>query len=120
MTIKHKSIYIYLCMIIIAISIFDITILTLNKVNAKAIINTNTTNLEVENSIELKNTVEEKIENPEEYQNSEWSIEIPAINLKANISEGTTVEIMEQYVGHFENTNYWDGNIGLAAHNRRI
>ena len=25
---------------------------------------------------------------------------------------------MLEFVGHFENTSTWDGNIGLAAHNR--
>ena len=25
---------------------------------------------------------------------------------------------MREYVGHFENTVFWKGNIGLAAHNR--
>ena len=49
-----------------------------------------------------------------------WYIEIPKINLVAPISEGTTQEVMNKYVGHFENTNVWEGNIGLAAHNRRI
>ena len=49
-----------------------------------------------------------------------WYIEIPKIKLVAPIAEGTTGEVMNKYVGHFENTNVWEGNIGLAAHNRRI
>lgn len=47
-----------------------------------------------------------------------WQVEIPAINLVAPISEGTSQEVMLEYVGHFENTSKWNGNIGLAAHNR--
>lgn len=47
-----------------------------------------------------------------------WKIEIPKINLEANISEGTTKEILDEYVGHFEETQRENGNIGLAAHNR--
>ena len=47
-----------------------------------------------------------------------WQIEIPKISLIAKISEGTTKEILNQYVGHFENTSTQEGNIGLAAHNR--
>lgn len=47
-----------------------------------------------------------------------WQIEIPTISLIANISEGTTKEVLNQYVGHFENTSKQQGNIGLAAHNR--
>ena len=50
--------------------------------------------------------------------NDLWYIEIPIINLKAPIEEGTTQEIMENYVGHFEDTTKSSGNIGLAAHNR--
>lgn len=47
-----------------------------------------------------------------------WQIEIPKISVKAPISEGTTKEILNQYVGHFQTTAKEDGNIGLAAHNR--
>lgn len=47
-----------------------------------------------------------------------WQIEIPKISLIANISEGTTKEVLNRYVGHFENTSKQQGNIGLAAHNR--
>lgn len=47
-----------------------------------------------------------------------WQIEIPKINLIAPISEGTSQEVMLEYVGHFEGTSQWEGNIGLAAHNR--
>ena len=47
-----------------------------------------------------------------------WQIEIPKISLIANISEGTTKEILNQYVGHFEKTSKEQGNIGLAAYNR--
>jgi len=47
-----------------------------------------------------------------------WQIEIPEISLIADISEGTTKEILNQYVGHFEITSKENGNIGLAAHNR--
>lgn len=49
-----------------------------------------------------------------------WKIEIPKINLVAEVAEGTSQEIMNKYVGHFEKTEKWNGNVGLAAHNRRI
>ena len=32
--------------------------------------------------------------------------------------EGTSQEVMLEYVGHFEHTNLLNGNVGLAAHNR--
>jgi LPXTG-site transpeptidase (sortase) family protein len=47
-----------------------------------------------------------------------WQIEIPKISLIATISEGTTKEVLNQYVGHFENTSRKQGNVGLAAYNR--
>lgn len=59
----------------------------------------------------------------EQYQNNIdtqkiWQIEIPKINLVAPIAEGTSTNIMNEYVGHFEETPKNKGNIGLAAHNR--
>ena len=47
-----------------------------------------------------------------------WQLQIPIIELIAPIREGTSQEIMLEFIGHFENTSTWDGNIGLAAHNR--
>lgn len=55
------------------------------------------------------------------YANLElWQIEIPKIDLIAPIAQDTTQEVMEKYVGHFTKTAFWKGNIGLAAHNRRL
>ncbi len=48
----------------------------------------------------------------------EWYIEIPTISLKAPITEGTTKEILDNYVGHFEESPSKKGNVCLAAHNR--
>ena len=50
--------------------------------------------------------------------NSEWQVEIPKLELVANIAEGTTEEILNSYVGHFSETSNFEGNVGLAAHNR--
>ncbi len=47
-----------------------------------------------------------------------WYIEIPKINLKANIAEGTTQSVLNSYVGHFSDSGTLDGNVCLAAHNR--
>ncbi len=64
-------------------------------------------------------TKETEIEETKEYSNEQiWQIEIPKINLIAPISNGTSQEVMLEYVGHFENTAMYNGNIGLAAHNR--
>ena len=70
----------------------------------------------IKESKELKEDIRKTIINEEDC----WSIEIPIINLKADIAEGTTEAVMNKYVGHFENTEFWSGNVGLAAHNRRL
>lgn len=49
---------------------------------------------------------------------NEWKIEIPEINLVADINEGTTKETLDFFVGHFEETPNEYGNVCLAAHNR--
>ena len=103
-----------------------------------------TNNLEKENNLRISAQIEEEhnrsqqsVENAEKQENKTetinesqqeksgqnvantmWQIEIPAINLKASIAEGTTKEIMDEFVGHFEETAKKDGNVGLAAHNR--
>ena len=52
------------------------------------------------------------------FTNENWFLEIPKIGLRAKIEYGTTKEVMDKYIGHFDITNIWNGNIGLAAHNR--
>ncbi len=47
-----------------------------------------------------------------------WEIIIPEINLSAPISEGTTKEVMDKFVGHFIDTGVIKNNICLGAHNR--
>ena len=60
--------------------------------------------------------IEENLQTIKEENN--WKIIIPKISLEASISEGTSKEIMDKYVGHFEETSRKSGNVGLAAHNR--
>lgn len=43
---------------------------------------------------------------------------IEKIDLKSTVKEGTTEEVLLNYIGHIEETAIYDGNIGLAAHNR--
>lgn len=71
-------------------------------------------------SINIQNIENSSIKTGNKINNksNQWYIEIPAISLKAEIAEGTSKEIMDTYVGHFEETQKWIGNVGLAAHNR--
>ncbi len=99
-----KSKIAYICMVII-FCLFQIFI-NQNKIITD--FNQNIMNQEF--------NTENKIENEEKTER--WEIEIPKISLKATIAEGTTKETLNQYVGHFEQTQKEEGNIGLAAHNR--
>lgn len=75
-----------------------------------------------DNSLEI--TIPDKteiyIENKIEDKNifNQWKLEIPKINLSANIQEGTSMQVMNKNIGHFVETSKENGNIGLAAHNR--
>ncbi len=52
------------------------------------------------------------------YRTNKWRIKIPVLGLDAPISQGTSSEELRRTVGHFEETDKWDGNVALAAHNR--
>ena len=43
---------------------------------------------------------------------------IEKIGLNATVKEGSTSDVLAEYVGHISETPKYDGNIGLAAHNR--
>ena len=72
---------------------------------------------EINNSYKNSNNVKE-INTEKPITNVRWQIKIPKINLIANIQEGTDKETLNKYVGHFEETQKEEGNIGLAGHNR--
>lgn len=63
------------------------------------------------------NNVNNEVSNVE-INSYEWKLEIPSIDLKADIEEGTNKKTLDEYIGHFEETKKNLGNIGLAAHNR--
>lgn len=89
-----------------------------DKTQENIYVETNVTKHKME-SIDLDKQIENLLAEME-YIQEKWQIEIPAINLNAPIAKGTSQEVMLEYVGHFDNTNLWKGNIGLAAHNRRF
>ena len=68
-----------------------------------------------ENFINIKYE-EEKIEIEDE--NVLGILTIEKIDLKAPVKEGSTQEILKEYIGQIPETAKYDGNIGLAAHNR--
>jgi len=48
------------------------------------------------------------------------TLKINEIDLSVKVYDGTTSSSMKKGVGHFIGTSYWDGNIGLAGHNRGV
>lgn len=46
------------------------------------------------------------------------TLNIPKIGISAPIKEGTNWETIKEYIGHFENSSIWEGNVCLASHNR--
>jgi len=76
-------------------------------------------NLDYQNQIEtiLENIMQKK--NTTRIDTDKWYLTIPKINLnQAYIQEGTDENTLNQAIGHFENTAFFYGNVGLASHNR--
>lgn len=81
------------------------------------------TNEEILEEIEVLNTDEELKnitynEKEEKGNNIIGSLYIEKIGLKANIQEGSSWKVLKENIGHIEGTSLFDGNVGLASHNR--
>ena len=115
---------VYIISLVVSLCIFILLDFSISKVakfyefvkNKATIINSVDIREDNKGIIEVKGSNEKVIE--ETNEELIWQVEIPSIKLAAPISEGTSQEVMMEYVGHFENTSFWNGNIGLAAHNR--
>ncbi len=44
-------------------------------------------------------------------------LKINKLNIEAPIRDGTSQEIMRTSIGHFYESDYWNGNVSLASHN---
>lgn len=44
-------------------------------------------------------------------------LKIPRLSIEAPIKDGTSQEVMRTSIGHFIESNYWNGNVALASHN---
>ena len=72
-----------------------------------------------ENNIKLREESEELIENKEEFIEKKQSqeefefgfIQIDKIGLYAEVKEGSSEEVLENYVGHIEKTSKFNGNV---------
>ena len=136
--IRYTKRYVNIVSLIITIIIFTATnqITKIpNKINTNSISNLFKRNLVLvelkssninqetkENIPQVKNQENNDEQNindtQEKIKNANWKITIPKISLEAEISEGTRKEVMDKFVGHFDETTKTSGNVGLAAHNR--
>lgn len=56
---------------------------------------------------------------PQYYEDGSIGVlQIPHLNRSLSVYEGESLENMKKGIGHFESTSAWDGNVGLAGHNR--
>lgn len=126
---RYSTIYINITSFIITTIIFIITNLFISNYSNFSQKSTLRAGFEVEDITKNNNSkmseenitepIEENVElNQKTIEESEWTLKIQKINLEAKINEGTTKEVMDEYIGHFEETPKEVGNIGLAAHNR--
>ena len=114
---RYSSIYINLVSFFISLIIFVVIQLFFSNYDTFTKKSSLKAGFEVENTIQ-ETTANEKIKEETEVEKDIWYLEIPKINLRADIKDGTTKEVMDDYIGHFEETNKDKGNVGLAAHNR--
>lgn len=116
---KNKNSYVFIFTFFVSVICFIILQILINKYHINLKSNTEIgkdimrKNIQDFSNTDITTNVEKK-----ETVNEIWQINIPKINLIANIKEGTDKETLNQYVGHFEETQKQNGNIGLAGHNR--
>lgn len=128
MPIKYTKRYIKLISVLVAIVIVVITSFSINTIQSNI---GNKPNIEASKEkvieVELNNKKENKATENKTTENktteskateSKWNVEIPKIELNAPILEGTSKEVMDEYVAHFSETSKEEGNVGLIAHNR--
>lgn len=106
-----RNLIIIFAIVIILLLLLSIVYLWSNHEYDLADISEITTDKEYENIIYNK---EEDIFN----ENLLGVLEIEKIGLLASVKEGSSNEILKEYIGHISETAKYDGNIGLAAHNR--
>lgn len=109
---KYSKIHVITLSVVISIFLYILIIVPLKYLQS----NKNLKNQEIFNiQIKANNIISENIPQAKLIN---WNLKIPKINLEAQIENGTSQEILNEYIGHFEETAYKTGNIGLAAHNR--
>ena len=101
-----------ICVIIIVLLVAGITIFLINNSN-KELVNVN----DIKTDEKFENVTYDNVENV--WDDSVLGIlTIEKIGLNATVKEGTLNQTLLEYIGHIEETATYDGNVGLAGHNR--
>ena len=99
--------------IIIAVLFAGFSIFLINNYNNKELVNVE----DIKTDKKFENVTYNDVEDV--WDDSVLGIlTIEKIGLNATTKEGTSDEILLNYIGHIEETATYDGNVGLAAHNR--
>lgn len=114
-----------ICIIIFLIAIYSIIKISYTNQSKEILKKTeqllqNLENTETEDSTKYKKEEGNKIYSKEEIMLKDDTIgilRIPSLNIEAPIKEGTTQQIMKTAIGHFTESDYWNGNVSLASHN---
>ena len=124
----NKKIFVLFIVLILIVAIgflfsYDKKVIEQEKQNtSEQLDNTEDVEQEKQNTSEqLDNTedVEQEVTEDDGFEEDLiGSLKIEKINLNGTVKEGSTNEILRDYIGHIEETAKYDGNVGLAAHNR--
>ncbi len=101
-----------------------------NKQESEEILKVAYNVLENENNKEKNNIINEKLQDIGVRDEQELNHEIidnqddilgvliiEKLQVEAPIKEGTSQEILKTAIGHFSESDYWNGNVSLASHN---
>lgn len=103
--------------LLLTISILMILYLIYSNISLAIISNNNlNSNMVYSQKISIESQTQRQI--VQANLSNQWRLQIPKLNLNAHIEEGTTGDVLLRAVGHFEDTNQWNGNVCLAGHNR--
>lgn len=101
-----------ICIVIIVLLLTGISIIFINNKNNE-LVNAN----DIQTDEKFENVTYDVAEDV--WDDSVLGIlTIEKIGLNATVKEGTSNEILLNYIGHIEETAIYDGNVGLAGHNR--
>lgn len=76
-----------------------------------------TPNIQKEEVVTQEEIIETVIDNTVIPSDSVGLLVIPKISVKQAVLDGHSLEVLKKGLGHFDDTAYWQGNIGILGHN---